>query len=100
MPRDPLREDAIAALESASQSYRDSTLLVAIHEFGFMCESVIGVIPIGEAPDKGWHVECSRGLAYALCVDATGALVATPAPSSVNGFLESMRVPQPSPFPH
>jgi hypothetical protein len=54
---------------------------------------------VGESPAKGWHVECVRGLAYAVSVDAAGALVVTPAPASVDGFGVPMIVPQPSPLP-
>jgi hypothetical protein len=97
--KDPPRDDTIAEIDRASQSFRNSTLLVAIQESGFVCEAVIDVMSVGESPDKGWHAECVRGLAYAISVDAAGALVVTPAPASIDGLGVPVLVPQPSPPP-
>ena len=94
---DGLRDRKIAELDSASISFRDTTLLLAVHASDFICEGVAEVMPVGEPPDKGWHLECLHGLAYAISVDASGALVAVPAPASVDGL--PMVLPQPQPIP-
>jgi hypothetical protein len=76
------RERAIAQIMRASESFRHSTLLVAIHDAGFVCEVVTGAMPVGD-PTQGWQVKCPRAFAYSVAVTQDGTLEVLP---TLNSF--------------
>jgi hypothetical protein len=66
-----------AELQGASESFRNSTLLIAIRDRGYVCADLTSVAPSGDELG-GWHVACRDALAYFVAVDATGELVVEP----------------------
>jgi hypothetical protein len=66
-------------LEGASESFRNSTLLIAIRSGGYVCRELTRAEQSG-GQLSGWRVACRDTLAYFVAVDPTGALVAEPIP--------------------
>lgn len=77
---------ALAELLGLSESYRNNTLLVAIHDAGFVCQVVTSALPVG-VPMTGWQVRCPRELGYSIVVNEAGALEIAPAMSSFDGIV-------------
>jgi hypothetical protein len=66
-------------LRDASESFRNSTLLIAIRENGFACADVTSAEQ-GSDPLSGWRVTCRGALVYLVAVGASGQLVVEPIP--------------------
>ena len=83
-----------AELRGASESFRNSTLLIAIRENGFLCSELTNAAQ-SEDPLGGWHVACRGALAYFVGVGASGELVVEPVPVGDNLIvLPSQQLPQ------
>ena len=72
-----------AELRGASESFRNSTLLIAIRENGFVCAELAHADQ-SEDPLGGWHVACRGALAYFVAVGESGELVVEPVPVGDN----------------
>jgi hypothetical protein len=68
-----------ADLRGASESFRNSTLLIAIRESGFVCNDLMSA---DQSADSfgGWRVACRGALTYFVAVGASGELVVQPVP--------------------
>lgn len=66
-------------LTTASSTYRNTTLLVAIRDAGFVCDRVVEAMQAGDAL-SGWRVDCGPTLAYSVVVGEAGELDVTPLP--------------------
>jgi hypothetical protein len=66
-------------LRDASESFRNSTLLITIRENDFECDEVTGAAQ-GSEPLGGWRVTCRGALVYLVAVGASGQLVVEPIP--------------------
>lgn len=58
-------EGAAAELRNASQTFRNSTLLIAIRRSGFYCDEVVAA---HESTDGLWVASCVNTLGYAVSV--------------------------------
>jgi hypothetical protein len=83
---DTKRSKTIAKLEAASESFRNTSFLLAIHEAGFVCEVVSQAQRVTEAGDS-WRVECPRSIAFAVAVDDEGTLRITPIPDAFDAIV-------------
>jgi hypothetical protein len=83
VPANPSRSERDLAwqteLRGASESFRNSTLLIAIRENGFPCADVTSAAQGGD-PLGGWHVTCRGVLMYLVAAGASGQLVVEPVP--------------------
>jgi hypothetical protein len=68
-----------AELNGASPTFRNTTLLVAIRDAGFVCADLIDAAQSGDEL-AGWRVSCRDALAYSVAVDRSGNLVVEPMP--------------------
>jgi len=60
-------------LNALSETYRNTTFLIAIRDSGYVCPELLGVY--GGVNDSGtWTATCSQMLAYTVRVASTGAL--------------------------
>jgi hypothetical protein len=60
-------------LNALSETYRNTTFLIAIRDSGYLCPELLGVY--GGVNDSGtWTASCSQMLAYTVRVASTGAL--------------------------
>ena len=83
-PADPpaLAHDAPAAvkireLEAMSETFRNTTFVIAIRDAGYVCNELLRVY--GGIDDSGkWTATCSEMLAYTVAVTASGALHVDP----------------------
>jgi len=83
-PADPpaLMHDAPAAvkireLEAMSETFRNTTFVIAIRDAGYVCNELLRVY--GGIDDSGkWTATCSEMLAYTVAVTANGALRVDP----------------------
>jgi hypothetical protein len=83
-------------LRDASESFRNSTLLIAIRENDFPCDEVTSAEQGGD-PLSGWRVTCRGALVYLVAVAASGQLVVEPIPMG-DGLILSVP-PRLEPFP-
>lgn len=93
-----VRERALEELARASQSFRNTTFLVAIHDAGFVCEVVAEALPVG-VPTEGWQVECPQAFAYSVAVGEDGELEVLPTLNSFDGVVPFGGVPVSPPPP-
>ena len=83
-PADPpaLAHDAPSAakireLEALSETFRNTTFVIAIRDAGYVCNELLRVY--GGIDDSGkWTATCSEMLAYTVAVTANGALHVDP----------------------
>jgi hypothetical protein len=88
-------------LQGASDSFRNSTLLIAIRENGHACAELTSVeqseVALSDraSPDSlgGWRVACRGALAYFVAVGRGGQLVIDPLPIG-DSFFVSPQLPQ------
>ena len=67
----------IRELEAMSETYRNTTFVIAIRDAGYTCNELLRVY--GGIDDSGkWTATCSEMLAYTLGVTAAGALHVDP----------------------
>jgi hypothetical protein len=101
-PLEPSRSERDLAwqteLRDASESFRNSSLLIAIRENGFPCADVTNAAQGGE-PLGGWRVTCRGALVYLVAVAENGQLVVEPMPIGDN-FLTSPFNAPPQEFPN
>ena len=75
----------IRELNLLSETYRNTTFLIAIRDSGFLCRELLGVY--GGVNDSGtWTVNCSQMLAYTVRVATSGALRIEPMLQHVDGI--------------
>ena len=78
-------------LAAMSETFRNTTLLMAIRQSGYVCADMLGA---DQAADDvaAWRVRCSDAVAYLVAVDAVGNL-SVDAISYMEGF-QQFRSPQ------
>ncbi len=87
------REQTLTELANTSESFRNTTLLLAIHDAGFVCEVVAEAIDIG-SPVEGWRVECPRAYVYSVGVGLAGELEVAPTLSSFDSIVPVVPPPR------
>jgi hypothetical protein len=60
-----------------SETFRNTTFLIAIRDSGFVCNELLGVYG-GVNNAATWTATCSEMLAYTVSVGAAGALLVEP----------------------
>jgi hypothetical protein len=67
----------VRELEAMSETFRNTTFLIAIRDAGFVCNELLRVY--GGLDDSGkWTATCSEMLAYTVSVASTGSLRVQP----------------------
>ena len=64
-------------LDALSETYRNTTFLIAIRDSGFVCEELLGVYG-GINNSATWTATCSQMLAYTVRVASSGTLRVEP----------------------
>lgn len=75
--RDSAAADKIRELEAMSETFRNSTFLIAIREAGHVCNELLRVSGGLDGSAK-WMATCSETLAYTVGVASNGALHVEP----------------------
>lgn len=70
---------ALEALRAMSETYRNTTLLIAIRDDGFVCEEVTDAVEGSDA--TGWLARCRDLRVYHVGVAGNGDLEAEPVPA-------------------
>ena len=65
------------SLLASSETFRNTTLLVAIRDAGFLCAEVLSAQQVGDQ-GSGWRVGCPAALAYSVIVAESGRLTVKP----------------------
>jgi len=74
---DALVEDKVRELEAMSETFRNTTFLIAIRDAGYTCNDLLRVY--GGIDDSGkWTATCSEMLSYTVGVAGNGALHVEP----------------------
>ena len=84
-------------LRGASESFRDSTLLIAIREGGYSCAELLHVDP---ALEPRWRVVCRGALVYFVAVGRDGELVVEPVPVGDNLIVRPPEFRSPEQLPN
>jgi hypothetical protein len=74
---DTAAADKIRELEAMSETFRNSTFLIAIRDAGFVCNELLRVSG-GFDDSPKWMATCSETLAYTIGVASNGALHVQP----------------------
>jgi len=91
-----------AALKQASETFRNTSLLMAVRQAGYVCLEMIGV-EAGAEDMAAWRVSCDRAMVYFVADDGSGELTVEPVafgealPFALGPFEQSpleQRVPQ------
>lgn len=91
-PEAPAAEK-VRELEAMSETFRNSTFLIAIREAGFVCHNLLRVY--GGLDDSGkWTATCSEMLAYTVTVAGDGALRVDPMLQYFDGVLQRINFQQ------
>lgn len=69
--------EKLRELEAMSETFRNTTFLIAIRDAGFVCNELLRVYG-GGVEALGWIVTCSEMLAYTVGVAGDGALRVEP----------------------
>jgi hypothetical protein len=81
-------------LRAMSETFRNTTLLIAIREAGYLCSEVVSVYG-GIGDSTTWTVSCREVLAYAVGVNHAGALRVEPTLQYLDGLLDGVSRPAP-----
>jgi len=81
-------------LRAMSETFRNTTLLIAIREAGYLCSEVVNVYG-GIGDSTTWTVSCREVLAYAVGVNHEGALRVEPTLQYLDGLLDGVSRPAP-----
>ena len=81
-------------LRAMSETFRNTTLLIAIREAGYLCSEVVSVYG-GIGDSTTWTVSCREVLAYAVGVNHEGALRVEPTLQYLDGLLDGVSRPAP-----
>jgi hypothetical protein len=101
-PADTRAADKTRELEAMSETFRNTTFLIAIRDSGFVCNELLRVYGGIDASAK-WMATCSEMHAYTVSVASTGTLQVAPmlqyfdglAPQIIRQDLEPSSVPEP-----
>jgi hypothetical protein len=77
-------------LNALSETYRNTTFLIAIRDSGFVCRELLSVYG-GVNDSTTWTVTCSQMLAYTVRVTSSGALRIEPMLQHVDGIAQQPR---------
>ncbi len=72
-------------LNALSETYRNTTFLIAIRDSGYLCPELLGVYG-GVNDSATWTASCSQMLAYTVRVASSGALRIEPMLQHVDGL--------------
>ncbi|HUQ53260.1 MAG TPA: hypothetical protein VM692_13625 [Gammaproteobacteria bacterium] len=101
-PPSDAREATVAAkvaeLDAMSETYRNTTFLIAIRDGGFVCNELLRVYgALDDAPK--WLVTCSEMLSYTVGVAGNGALHVEPMMQYFDGPVQTIQQVEPGPRP-
>ena len=104
--RSPSAETAVAAkvreLETMSETYRNTTFVIAIRDAGFVCNELLRVSG-GLDDSPKWLATCSDTLAYTIGVASNGTLHIEPFEQYFDGIgvrtIDRQLPPEPLPQP-
>jgi hypothetical protein len=83
----------VRELGAMSETFRNSTFLIAIRDAGFICNELLRVY--GGLDDSGkWTATCSEMLAYTVSVSGSGALRVDPMLQYFDGVRWPVRIEQ------
>jgi hypothetical protein len=88
-------------LRAMSETYRNTTFVIAIRDAGFVCHELLEVHG-GIEPSMAWTAACSDMLAYTVRVADTGSLAVEPLARYIDGLtpqIERRTEPSPTPLP-
>jgi hypothetical protein len=77
-------------LEQMSETFRNTTFLIAIRDAGFVCNELLGVYG-GVNDSTTWTASCSEMLAYTVRVANNGGLGIEPALQHVDSVAPALR---------
>jgi len=83
-PGDALAAARVRELEAMSETFRNTTFLIAIRDSGFVCNELLRVYG-GLNESAAWTATCSEMLAYTVRVAPAGALRVEPMLEHVDG---------------
>ncbi len=90
-PDDTRAADKTRELEAMSETFRNTTFLIAIRDSGFVCNELLRVYGGIDASAK-WMATCSEMHAYTLGVASTGTLHVEPALQYFDGQWPAQRI--------
>jgi hypothetical protein len=94
--------DKLRELNAMSQTFRNTTFLIAIREAGFVCNELFRVSG-GLDDSPKWLATCSETLAYMISVASDGELHVEPFEQYFDGVgvrqIEQVLPPEPAPQP-
>jgi len=88
-------------LRAMSETYRNTTFLIAIRDAGFLCHELLDVHG-GIETSTAWTAACSDMLAYTVRVADSGSLAVEPLARYIDGLtpqIERRTEPSPAPQP-
>jgi hypothetical protein len=83
-PGDALAAAKVRELEAMSETFRNTTFLIAIRDSGYVCNDLLRVYG-GLNDSAAWTATCSEMLAYTVRVASAGALRVEPMLEHVDG---------------
>jgi hypothetical protein len=72
-------------LRAMSETFRNTTFLIAIRDAGFMCIELVSVYG-GLNESTTWTATCNDMLAYTVSITGAGALAVAPMPQYLDGL--------------
>ncbi len=98
-PADALAAAKVRELEVMSETFRNTTFLIAIRDAGFVCNELLRVYG-GLNDSAAWTATCSEMLAYTVRVAHAGALQVEPMLETLDSLVPSIqREPGGDPIP-
>jgi hypothetical protein len=81
----------VRELNAMSETYRNTTLLIAIRDSGFVCHELLRVYgALDDAPK--WLASCSEMLSYTISVASNGTLRVEPMMQYFDGPVQSIQL--------
>jgi hypothetical protein len=90
-PREELAAAKVRELEAMSETFRNTTFLIAIRDAGFICNELLRVYG-GLDTSAKWMATCSEMHAYTVGVASTGTLHVAPALQYFDGQWPAQRI--------
>jgi hypothetical protein len=85
-PSEPASAAKLRELQAMSETYRNTTFLIAIRDAGFVCHELLDVHG-GVDASLAWTAACSDMLAYTVRVADSGALGVEPLARYIDGLV-------------
>jgi hypothetical protein len=98
-PTEPPAVVKLRELRAMSETYRNTTFVIAIRDAGFVCRELLGAHG-GVDPSTTWTATCNDMLAYTVRVADSGGLAVEPFGQYWDGLaprVEQQQQPSPAP---